>query len=92
PFPCQWSHQLFDSRGMCYNIISYVEHECTHRSQTKRQTVDCNNISCIFSGSHPTAEHECSATCEQSMLPDQRLITESTSGPCSSCAGSVNGQ
>ncbi|KAH7922594.1 hypothetical protein BV22DRAFT_1017002 [Leucogyrophana mollusca] len=76
---------------MCYNIVQYVEYDCSHQSPTRRQTVDCNDSNCRFSGFHQTTEHNCSETCAQSMLPDQGLVMDATSGPCPSCGGTTNG-
>ncbi|KIJ65169.1 hypothetical protein HYDPIDRAFT_131516 [Hydnomerulius pinastri MD-312] len=75
---------------MCFKFIQCAEHSCNHPSVTKQQIVDCNKRNCRFSGLHNGHTHQCTATCAQRLLPDQSIIMDTLSYPCSRCRGGMN--
>ncbi|KIJ20606.1 hypothetical protein PAXINDRAFT_66487, partial [Paxillus involutus ATCC 200175] len=78
-------------RQMCYRIIQYSEYSCGHQFVIRQQIVDCNSQRCRLSGMHDNRNHNCAATCAQSLLPDQPIITDTLGHLCSRCGGMTNG-
>ncbi|KAK0457840.1 uncharacterized protein EV420DRAFT_481353 [Desarmillaria tabescens] len=60
-------------------------HACTKSSPNVKEYVDCNNRFCRYSSMHLYDQHNCIATCAQTMNAEQTVVMNSVSRPCDNC-------
>ncbi|KAK0497332.1 hypothetical protein EDD18DRAFT_1161670 [Armillaria luteobubalina] len=70
---------------MCFTLHVADVYDCTHQVVTKRQRVDCNKRFCRYSSMHLWEQHNCIATCAQTLDAEQTVVMNTVSRPCDNC-------